>query len=342
MKITKTKSGKWTTLVHIRDADGTRHSKRFTGKTKDEVRRTANDYLTDHAVYIESMVFGDSLQRYIDASESSLSPNTVRGYKNIQKVLKESYGRFCSISCDRITSKDVQSVIDTLKANKRSAKTIRNYIGLISAVLVAEGFRMPHYTAPTVSIPRFNVPDESVIEKMSAACVGRYERMAIPLALACFGLRRGEICGITADSVDGNLLYIKAVSARDYTGANIIKDMPKTENSIRTVQIPPGIADAIRQQGCAWNGSPESLTHSWPHLCRSAGVEPFRLHDCRHFFVSYCHDVLKLSDSEIMKLGGWKTDNVMKRRYRHSITDHSEDVADSIGSLFGSLLPTKP
>lgn len=55
MKITKTKSGKYTTLVSVTDLDGSRHFKRFTEKTKDTVRIVANEYLTRQKVYIESI-----------------------------------------------------------------------------------------------------------------------------------------------------------------------------------------------------------------------------------------------------------------------------------------------
>ena len=336
MKITKTKTGKWTTRIAVPDADGKRHYRRFTGKTKDEVRIAANDYMTAQKVYIESMAFVDAMERYIDAAERSLSPSTVSGYKSIQRVLKDRYASFCGLSCDRIVSRDLQAIIDDMRARGKSAKSIRNYMGLISAVLTAEGCRMPSYNAPQVSVPRFNIPDDEIIEKMSKACVGRFERMRVPLALACFGLRRGEICGVTADSLEGNTLYVRAVHVVDSDGIEHTKDMPKNEQSIRAVQLPPEIADAIREQGCAWAGSLASLSHSWPHLCRAAGVEPFRLHDCRHFFVSYCHDILHLSDSQIMKMGGWKTDNVMKRRYRHAVADQSAAVVSGIGSLLGA------
>lgn len=334
MKITKTKSGKWTTVIQLRDADGKRHAKRFTGKTKDEVRRTANEYMNEHIVYIESMAFVDVMQRFIDDSERSLSPSTIAGYKSNQAVLKSQYEHFCGLSCDRITSRDIQAIIDDMHSQGKAAKTIKNRIGLISAVLASESFRMPSYNAPQAPVPRFNVPDEEIITRMSKACTGRFERMAIPLGLACFSLRRGEICAVTAEDLDGDVLHVSRAVVVDYDGYEHVKDMPKNEQSIRSVQLPGSLADAIRKQGRAWDGSLASLSHSWPHLCKAAGVEPFRLHDCRHFFVSYCHDVLHLSDSQIMKIGGWKTDNVMKRRYRHAIADQSQAVVHGIGSLF--------
>lgn len=342
MKITKTKAGTWTTLVHLYDLDGKRHAKRFTGKTKDDVRQAANGYLDQYTLYTDSSAFSDAMERFLNRSEPSLSPSTLAGYKSNRKMLTEQYAAFCALSCDRITSADVQHIIDDMKRKGRSPKTIKNRLGLISAVLNAEGHQMPSYKAPTVSVPLLNVPDGEIIQKVSNACIGRYKRMAVPLALACFGLRRGEICGVTASDLDGNVLHVKNTIVRDYDGHEHTKPVPKNEQSIRSILLPHDIADQIREQGRAWDGTLKALSDSWPHLCKAAGVEPFRLHDCRHFFVSYCHDVLHLSDSQIMKMGGWKTDNVMKRRYRHAIADESETVVEKIGSLVGSLQPANP
>ena len=342
MKISKTKSGKYTAVVHINDLEGKRHTKRFTAPTSPDVLALADEYLQNHSEYMKADTFGAALDRYIDRSERYLSPSTIAGYKSNQTVLKKDYGDFCGLSCDRIRSAHIQEIINDMKHRKKSAKTIRNRIGLISAVLTAEGFKMPSYNAPQAPVPRFNIPDEEIITKVSKACTGRFERMRVPLGLACFSLRRGEICAVTADDLDGNILHITRAVAVDYDGNEVLKDLPKNEQSVRAVLLPDELADEIREKGRAWEGSLASLSHSWPHLCRNAGVEPFRLHDCRHFFVSYCHDVLKLSDAQIMKMGGWKTDSVMKRRYRHSIADDSAAVVDGIGSLMVHRSKSEP
>ena len=333
MKIEKTKHGTWTTRVAVADQDGNRHWKRFTASTKPAVREAANNYLTRHKVYVESEIFSDALVRFVDAAVGTLSPSTVRGYTTYKKVLLRDYSGFCSIPCDRITSKDVQKLINKMRQNGRSPKTIRNYIGLVSAVLTDNDIQMPLYNAPQATVPLLNIPDEETITKVASACVGQYERMRVPLGLAVFGLRRGEICGATADDLDGEVLHVRRVHVIDQDGIEHVKEYPKNEQSIRSILLPAELADQLRTQGCAWDGTLAALTCSWPHLCKSAGVEYFRLHDCRHFFVSYCHDVLHLSDAQIMKAGGWKTDSVMKRRYRHAITDGSESIVSGIGSL---------
>ena len=50
MKITKTKSGKYTTHISINGIDGDRYYKRFTAKTKKEVMELATDYITKNKI----------------------------------------------------------------------------------------------------------------------------------------------------------------------------------------------------------------------------------------------------------------------------------------------------
>lgn len=340
MKITKTPSGKYTCRVFLVDLNGEYHQKRFTCRTKDECRREANDYLNAHRLYAESMLFRDAMERYLDRAGRVLSPSTMAAYKSNQRTLLKDYARFCALSCDRITERDVQLVVDDMVTRDKTVKTIKNRLGLISAVLTAEHCKMPSVTLPKAKAVSYAIPDEETVSKVFGACVGKFKRMAVPFALAVCGLRRGEICAVTSEDLTGNVLHVRHAIV---TGEHSLSDQPpKTAQSVRDVVIPPETAAAIRETGRAWSGTPKSLSDTWPHLLRTAGVEYFRFHDCRHFFVSYCHEVLKLSDAQIMKLGGWKTNHVMVTHYRHALSDQSGAVAESLAALLDVNLATTP
>ena len=333
MKITKTDSGKYTALVAINGIDGSRHYKRFTAKSKDEVRNRANEYLNSHKVYIESMSFSASAERFIARSERVLSPNTIRGYKGALRALQSDYGAFCTRSVDCITQSDLQAIVTTMTDVGKSPKTVKNRIGFISAVLSSEGIRMPRLQLPKQQIKEPHVPTESLISQVAAAAANT--RLEVPFVLAVFGLRCGEVCAVTAEDLDGNVLHVHHAIATDDYGVTHVKS-PKTSASDRYIVIPDHIADAIRAAGRATDMTPHAWSDAFPHLLKKAGVpedQRFRLHDCRHFFVSYCHDVLKLSDAEIIKLSGHQTDSVMKRIYRHAITDNSPTVQAKLSAI---------
>lgn len=340
MKITKTPSGKYTCRVFLVDLNGEYHQKRFTHRDKNECRRLADEYMAAHRLYAESLLFRDAMERYLDRAGRVLSPSTMAAYKSNQRTLLKDYERFCALSCDRITERDVQLVVDDMVSKGKTVKTIKNRLGLISAVLTAEHCKMPSVTLPKAKPVDYAIPDAETVSRVSGACVGRYERMAVPFTLAVFGLRRGEICAVTSDDLTRNVLHVRHAIV---TGERSISDEPpKTAQSVRDVVIPPETAAAIRETGKAWDGTPKSLSDAWPHLLKAAGVEYFRFHDCRHFFVSYCHEILKLSDAQIMKLGGWKTNYVMISHYRHALSDQSGAVAESLAALLDGNLATTP
>ena len=109
----------------------------------------------------------------------------------------------------------------------------------------------------------------------------------------------------------------------------------KTTESTRVIQLPPDLANLIREQGFIYDGFLDGISRNLKRIQTDLGINHFSLHKLRHFFVSYAHNELKLSDEQIMKLGGWKTSNVMMTVYRHSMNDDETKalVADKIGGL---------
>lgn len=334
MNITKTKSGSWTVRVYMTDAGGHRHSRRFTGKNKDDVRNAANDWLNEATVYMESTAFCDASRRFLDHAEKVLSPNTVRGYKIADRMLQRGFPQLYHRPVDRITRQDIQFAIDSMAAAGKRPKTIENRIGYVSTVMSHEGRKIPPHTFPKGERFEPNVPTENLIRIVAAKAAGtRYE---IPLALAVFGLRCGEVCAVRAEDISSdNILHVHRALATDDDGF-ISEKEPKEDASDRYIVIPASLADAIRKKGRATSMSPKAWSDAFPDLLKRAGIpeeQRFRLHDCRHFFVSYCHDVLKLSDAQIIRLSGHRTDHVMKRVYRHAITDNMHTVSASLGAI---------
>jgi integrase len=151
----------------------------------------------------------------------------------------------------------------------------------------------------------------------------------VPFFLAALSLRRSEICALDpAQDLHGNELTISRACVRGVDGY-VIKNTPKTDASYRTIQLPAALADRIRSQGYVYRYNPNQLDKTLHRVQKKLGIPSFSIHKFRHFFASYAHDKLKLSDAQIQKIGGWSSD-VMKRVYRHAMNEDEarEMIAD--------------
>lgn len=329
MKIEK-RNGKYTCRLSYYDASGNRHQKRFSGDSKQQVRAMIVEYENRMRVYMESLAFGDSMKRYIDTKEPVLSASTIKGYRIMEREMHKNYERFCGISCDRITSDNVQAVITDLKDRGRKPKTIANYVGLINSVIKHETGSAPQSTVPKRIRKPFLMPTEEDMKKILELCKGT--RLEVPISLAVLGLRRGEICSLELSDLNGSTLHIhrSKVYTDDYT--LVTNERPKTDPSDRFIRVPDDLADLIRKKGVICDFTPDGLTEAFRHLLDKNELPHYVLHSCRHFYVSYCH-AHGVPDADILATGGWASDYVMKRIYREAMNENAASAA--IGGFLG-------
>lgn len=329
MKITRLPSGTYRTLVYLgKDEKGKKKYKSLTHKDKKKLAAIAAAYADLHRVYKAGDSFGETADRYISDRSAILSPSSIRGYKSIAKALKSDYKRFCALPVADVRP---QEVIDSLARAGKSPKTIRNYSGFISAVIGYAGEPVPDVKLPAKVKADYYIPDKRTMKALLRDLAGH--RLEIPVNLAVLGLRRGEICGLSLEDLDGNLLHIHR--AKVYTSdGEIVTKAPKTYESDRYIEIPAKLSKKIKQQGYITDYTPGAMSEAWTAFLKAHGYKHFRLHDCRHFFVSYCHD-LGLSDAAILKLGGWSTSHVMRAHYLHSMED--QKAARKVARAFGRL-----
>lgn len=313
MKIRRLPSGNYNTLVYLgKDANGKQIRKSVTGPDRATVRKMVKELESKHQDPEQPLTLADALEKYLKAKKAVLSPYTVKGYQNIiEKVKAANLG---TLRAD-MSRPDAQRIVTAF--SDLSQKTIRNRMGLISAAVHFAGYTMPPVTYPQKKKVETHIPTEKEMQIVMNAAAGT--ELEIPIALGMMGLRRGEICALQLSDLNRNKLHIHA-AAVDIGGKVTIKS-PKTYDSDRWIQIPTALAKKIRNQGFVTNLTPEQLSYHFITFLKKQNVQHFRFHDLRHFFASYCHNVLKLSDAQIQKLGGWKTDHVMKRVYISSMQD---------------------
>lgn len=273
--------------------------------------------------------FSEAYNGYIEAKSAILSPATIRGYDVIFRAIPEDFKRSHLAS---VTAIGLQSLVNGFSVS-HSPKSTRNFSGLILAVLRAYGFdvdppQLPQKVSKEVYIPT----TEDVRDVLKAVEGTEYE---VAIRLAVYGLRRSEICALTVDDLDGNILTVNKALVRGRQQWHI--KQTKTAASTRKVILDGQLADLIRQQGYVYRYNPVTLEGKLKKIQKMLGIHPFSLHKFRHFFASYLHD-LGFSDKQIQAAGGWSTDNVMKSVYMHAM--QMEEAKSAMATAIGELLPT--
>ncbi|MCM1191976.1 MAG: tyrosine-type recombinase/integrase [Butyrivibrio sp.] len=281
----------------------------------------------------ESRTFHAAAGEYIESKRNVLSPTTIRGYNSTLKTLSE---HFLNKNIYDITALDIQAEINRL-AKEHSPKTVRNYHGLISAVMgtFCPSLKICTTLPQKVKKEPYIPSDEDVKRILECAMDTEYE---IPLILACYGLRRSEICALTTDDLDGDIIKINKAKVLD-EDTNWIEKTTKTTSSTREIVIPMEIADKIREKGYIYKGHPNSITLYLGKTESRLGIPHFPLHKLRHYFASKM-SALHVPEADIMKMGGWETDHVMKSVYRHSMIDKEEQAKRDAAEKLRNVLFT--
>jgi len=280
----------------------------------------------------QRMTFKTAAEQYIESKENVLSPSTIREYNGTIRRLSPA---FLDMNLNDITAVDVQKEINH-QAKVKSPKTVRNYHGFISSVL--KTFRpnlVINTTLPQKIKKEPYIPtDEDVKRIMTAAAGTNYE---VALMLACFGLRRSEICALTLDDINGNIITINKAKVLDKNNNWTVKDTTKTENSTRDIWVPDELVAKIKEKGSIYNGHPNDISDYLDAVQKKLGIEHFSVHKLRHYYASMSHS-LGIPDSYIMKSGGWKSDNVLKSVYRHAMRDKETQMQQYAGEYLKDVI----
>lgn len=283
-----------------------------------------------------SLTFGEALDQYIKNRESILSPCTIKEYKCCRKRSLQS---LMNIKIERITQDDIQAAIN-LESLNHSPKTVRNIHGLLSAVFNAyrPDFRL-NTALPKKIRPEIYVPTDDEIQTLTEYVKGT--EMELPILLAAFGpMRRGEICALESDSIQGNIVHVHKNMVLDENNQWVIKQ-PKSYAGNRYIDYPDFVAEKWKGiSGRITKLSPSQITNRFVDILVRAGLPHFRFHDLRHYSASIQH-ALGIPDSYIMLRGGWGNDGVLKSVYRHAMEDRIQEMNAKANEHFASLCNTE-
>lgn len=277
-----------------------------------------------------NLTLGEAMDEYIKGREGILAVTTLDRYRSLRK---NAYPDLINKRTRNIKQSDIQNWCSVYSLTHKP-KGVANAHGFLSAVMgVFEPDLRIHTALPTVVPYRGHIPGDAEIKALLDTVKDTEMEKAILLA-AFGGLRRGEICALTADDIIGDKVRItKAMVKNRQTKEYEIKDMPKTVSSVRDVDLPHFVIEKMPKEGRLVDYRPEALTVRFIQIMKSLDLEKFRLHDLRHYTASIMH-ALGVPDQYIMDRGGWKSDTVMKRVYRNTLDDRKAAFTSLVNSHF--------
>lgn len=264
-------------------------------------------------------------KEYIENRKNVISPATVRTYNTKLKQLSDP---FKHKGINNITAEDVQREINTF-ALTHEPKTTQTLHGFITSVL---GAYRPNLALRTKLPPKKDKqeyePSNEDISRILEHVKGT--EYSIPFQLGVLGCRRGEICALELSDLNGNELWIHR--SKVYLDKKwITKETPKTDESNRIIYLPDNLVREINEKGYIYKNYPAALYKAIQSAQKKLGIPRFKFHALRSYFASYAHS-LGIPDADIMAIGGWKTDAVMKKVYRKSIEESKKKSMETLAS----------
>lgn len=304
-------SGKWFAQVMV---DGNRVP--VSGDTEAEYRAKAaaiKTGLLEAKKNPKTKTLTEAIDDYIAGKKDVLSPETVRGYRVVQR---NRFPELMQMDIHKISSEDVQAAIN--EASKTlSPKTVKNAWGVVHPILKESGI--------DIRLPQMRQAERAYLEpeqiKQFCAAVKGTD-IEIPALLALLSLRRSEIFGLTWENVDlkNDVIHVRQTLVYDEDGNKVLKQTTKNVSSRRDVPI---LIDQLREalkkekgEGRVMTMAPNTLYRKINRVCENAGLPLVGIHGLRHSFASLAAH-LGIPENVAMRIGGWANDATMKRIYVH-------------------------
>lgn len=331
----KLSSGSWRVQVfsHYEIVDGVKKPRyrSFTGATKAEAEMMASSFANDKKRYSRAnLTVSEAVTKYIQEKEGVLSPTTIRTYEQIAKMHLSKIG---PIMIDSITNADLQNWISSLSV-KLSPKTVKNIYGLVLPAISFYTEKAFRVTLPQRAPQQYNIPTDADVAQLIHEA---RPDLKIAIVLGSCGLRRGEVCALKYMDIlrDFSAIYIHADMVLNKDGEWVYKNMPKTSDSVRSVELLPEVIQMLGDgdpDAFIISSTPAAISDAFSRLRNRLGMS-CRFHDLRHYSVSIMH-AIGIPDQYIMQRHGFSSDAVLKKVYRNPLSDKSNEFTAKTNDYF--------
>lgn len=347
----------------------------------------------------------DYLDRYFDHAQHNelVRPRTLEGYRSYARNHVDTT-RLGKIRLGQLAPADLEAQYRHMRAEGLAIRTVRQLHAILRKAL---NYATNHDIIPANPVLKAAVPKPSMRERRTTPgdtltitearrLFAAAETSANParwLIGTLLGLRQSEVLALAWDRIDlttGTLTVDRALyrltwqhgcttpcgakrgadCPKRHSGGLHVGD-PKSENSFRTIALPPQILAALRTQQAkharwavqdgnraTWacpagetldlvfkqrNGRPTDMSTDWAdfqHLLNDAGLEPMRVHDLRHTAATMLL-VQRIDPRVVMDIMGW-SQTAMLTRYQHVLTELQTEAVTKVANAITPTTTPEP
>jgi integrase len=339
-------------------ATGKRKYKSFTADTKREARRMADAYDPRDEEKRNTLTVRQAIEKYADDREAILSPTSIN---SIRGCARNYFQDIMDLPISEITIPILQSSVNEqvkVRSDQThktlSPRTVKNNFSTLTSALKYADIDLPYYKIklPQRAKIHYHTPDQSRLREILRVSYGT--PLEIPILLASWlSLRRGEICGLTWDDIDGDILHIR--KTRIIANNKEYIKSPKNTESDRDIYLPEYIKKRIyATKGCYATHSnkryvarnkeyivpcnPNVLTKNFGVFLAQNNLPHCRFHDLRHAFASISHSI-GVPDRYVEAIGGWSDDTTLKKVYQQTFREDLLSYSRQIETAYSALIP---
>ena len=314
--------------------NGKRVSFTFDHKPTNEEVETEVAKVKGNPLSLQTITFEEASKQYVDLKRNVLSEASIREYSRMCGRLPKWFQEIKICDIDQVV---VQKLVNEM-SKTLSAKTVCDRHAFVCAVLRLFNPSMVLYTTLPKKVRKEPyIPTHEEVKKIIDNSVGTQYHIA--LQLACYGLRREEICAVELpDLTEENGTYYLSINKALVQNENKewVIDKTKTVYSVRTIVIDNELAEEILsevKEGRIFKGYPETIGTHLKRTQDKLGIEHFSMHKLRHYFCTTLAEN-NIDEATILALGGWKKGStVMKEIYRHTNIQREKEKMIEAGNI---------
>ncbi|MBI6105882.1 tyrosine-type recombinase/integrase [Clostridium perfringens] len=316
----------------------------------------------------------------------NLKPSTIERYEgvyrnwikevSISKSNEKQPNPFANIKLNKLNSITIQNYYNSLYENGVPSATIN----MINKVM-KPGLRYAHQqglTSKDLGAP-LKVPKDITAakkdsfkvlsleeQKLFLESIQEHRDKALFITALGTGLRLGEILALKWTDIDFNtsmltvnksIKRVAEISQKGRGSSQIIEQLPKNENSIRTIPIPPNVLQEIMQHKkrqdhekelalnlyqdnnivfCTEFGKhfdPNNTTKKLNRIYKKIGVEPKGFHCLRHTYATRLFEK-NVPVKTVSSLMGHSDIQITLNIYTHVLNETKSNAVDKINNLF--------